>query len=142
EHGLALLETMSGADRKLIRCVLDIITSGQELDLRRLGSASVGVIAALATDADLDDYTYRVAGCVGEFWTRICRTHLFPTAPLDDAWLLANGVRFGKGLQLVNILRDLSADLHEGRCYMPAAELRRAGLTAAALLQRERTAAF
>jgi farnesyl-diphosphate farnesyltransferase len=22
--------------------------------------------------------TYRVAGCVGEFWTKICRVHLFP----------------------------------------------------------------
>ena len=24
------------------------------------------------------DYTWRVAGCVGGFWTRLCREHLFP----------------------------------------------------------------
>ena len=32
------------------------------------------------------------------------------------------GVNFGKGLQLVNILRDLPADLKAGRCYLPLAE--------------------
>jgi farnesyl-diphosphate farnesyltransferase len=33
--------------------------------------------------------------------------------------LLENGVRFGQGLQLINILRDLPADLRMGRCYLP-----------------------
>ena len=42
------------------------------------------------------------------------------SAALDKELLLANGVRFGKGLQLVNILRDLAADLRRGRCYLPA----------------------
>ena len=40
--------------------------------------ASPEKIVALETPSELDDYTYRVAGCVGEFWTRICRIHLFP----------------------------------------------------------------
>jgi farnesyl-diphosphate farnesyltransferase len=39
---------------------------------------------------------------------------------VELATLLANGIRFGKGLQLVNILRDLPADLGHGRCYLPA----------------------
>ena len=50
--------------------------------------------------------------------------------------LLANGVRFGKGLQLVNILRDLPVDLRNGRCYLPAKELSAAGLTAGDLLEQ------
>ena len=29
------------------------------------------------------------------------------------------GVRFGKGLQLVNVLRDIPKDLRIGRCYLP-----------------------
>jgi farnesyl-diphosphate farnesyltransferase len=29
------------------------------------------------------------------------------------------GARFGKGLQLINILRDLGEDLRDGRCYLP-----------------------
>jgi len=39
----------------------------------------------------------------------MCRAYVFPDAPLNDAALLRDGVRFGKGLQLVNILRDYHA---------------------------------
>jgi farnesyl-diphosphate farnesyltransferase len=102
--------------------------------LQRFAGASEKTIVALATDAELDDYTYRVAGCVGEFWTKICRAHLFPTAPLDETTLLAGSVRFGKGLQLVNILRDVPVDLRHGRCYLPSKELIAAGLSAGDLL--------
>jgi farnesyl-diphosphate farnesyltransferase len=135
EASLALLRRMPGADRGLVREVLATITSGQELDLRRFAGASAGSLVALRTDAELDDYTYRVAGCVGEFWTKMCRAHLFPRAPVDDVFLLANGVRFGKGLQLVNILRDVAADLRQGRCYLPADRLAEAGLKPGDLLQ-------
>jgi farnesyl-diphosphate farnesyltransferase len=134
EAVLSVLAGFSSADQHRIREVLRLITSGQELDVRRFGDASRGRIAALATDAELDDYTYRVAGCVGEFWTRMCRAHLFPAARLDEAFLLKSGVQFGRGLQLVNILRDLPADLRQGRCYLPADRLLAAGLTPADLL--------
>jgi farnesyl-diphosphate farnesyltransferase len=87
----------------------------------------------------LDDYTYRVAGCVGEFWTRLCRKAVFPDARIDDARLLEDGVRFGKGLQLVNILRDLPRDLQAGRCYLPAGELAEVGLSPAHLLDPSRS---
>src|SRR5438445_13558859 len=105
------------------------------MDLEYFAGATAAQIVALQTEQELDDYTYRVAGCVGEFWTRICRAHLFPTASLDESLLLANGVRFGKGLQLVNILRDLPVDLRQGRCYLPEVQLRRSGLTPGALLE-------
>jgi farnesyl-diphosphate farnesyltransferase len=128
EDALAALEQFTSADQQLIRDVLDTITSGQELDLKRFAGGSEKNVIALRNAQELDDYTYRVAGCVGEFWTKMCRAHLFPRAPLDDAQLLADGVRFGKGLQLVNILRDLPTDLRSGRCYLPADELVAAGL--------------
>jgi len=131
---LALLQKLSPADLKLVRDVLTTIMGGQELDLRRFAGASAEKIIAQETAAELDDYTYRVAGCVGEFWTKICRAHLFPQARLDDGQLLNDGVRFGKGLQLVNILRDLPADLHKGRCYLPAEKLEAAGLIPEVLL--------
>jgi farnesyl-diphosphate farnesyltransferase len=135
EEALVVLDGFNDADQQRIREVLKIIISGQELDLRRFAGASAEKIVALPTGAELDDYTYRVAGCVGEFWTKMCRTHLFPGAKLDDAKLLADGVRFGKGLQLVNILRDLPVDLRQGRCYMPADELASVGLKPADLLE-------
>ncbi len=134
EESLMALALVPATDAQLVRSVLETITSGQELDLRRFATASADNIVALQTDADLDDYTYRVAGCVGEFWTWMCRAHLFPQAKLDDAQLLADGVRFGKGLQLVNILRDLPADLRQGRCYLPAERLAGLGLKPADLL--------
>ncbi len=49
--------------------------------------------------------------------------------------MLADGIRFGKGLQLVNILRDLPADLKNGRCYLPMEELAEVGLAPEDLLQ-------
>jgi farnesyl-diphosphate farnesyltransferase len=134
EDSLTLLQKLSPADLKLVRDVLTTIIGGQELDLRRFASASAEQIAALETAAELDDYTYRVAGCVGEFWTKMCRSHLFPNARLDEGKLIADGVRFGKGLQLVNILRDLPADLHKGRCYLPTEKLEAAKLLPETLL--------
>ena len=73
-------------------------------------------LTALADDAELDRYTYMVAGCVGEFWTRMCAAHVpgWQNQGMEE-W----GVRFGKGLQLVNILRDIPKDLRIGRCYLP-----------------------
>jgi farnesyl-diphosphate farnesyltransferase len=142
EDSLTVLQTLSPADQQLVRTVLNTITGGQELDLRRFAGASAGKIIMLETAAELDDYTWRVAGCVGEFWTKICRAHLFPKLRLDDAQLLADGVRFGKGLQLVNILRDLPADLKKGRCYLPSDKLEPAGLIPAVLLSPANEAKF
>jgi farnesyl-diphosphate farnesyltransferase len=134
ELSLACLRTLSPADLERVIEVLSVIVSGQEQDLRRFAGASESVIAALQTEAELDDYTYRVAGCVGEFWTKMCRAHLFPDAVLGDSQFIADGVRFGKGLQLVNILRDLPVDLRKGRCYLPMSGLSRLGLSPADLL--------
>jgi farnesyl-diphosphate farnesyltransferase len=141
EDSLSLIQTFPAKDQQAIRDVLIIITGGQELDLRRFGSPGAAEsgptgkrIIALETDAQLDDYTYRVAGCVGEFWTKLCRMHLILKPWMDETQLTADGVRFGKGLQLVNILRDLPADLKKGRCYLPADKLEQAGLLPEVLL--------
>ncbi len=134
ELALGALQNLTNADRCRVRQVLEIIISGQELDLRRFAGAAGESIIALQTEGELDDYTYRVAGCVGEFWTGMCRAYLFPSAPLDEVQFLAQAVQFGKGLQLVNILRDLPADLKKGRCYLPADQLARHGLKPADLL--------
>ncbi len=125
---IELLEHEPPELRDPIRNVLAIITSGQKLDLVRFRDADAQHLVALATDAELDDYTYRVAGCVGEFWTDICRKQLFPRAWVDLKSLLVRANRFGKGLQLVNILRDLPVDLRQGRCYVPAGALAGHGL--------------
>lgn len=128
EEAVQVLEALDRADAERVRWVLRVITAGQALDLERFGDVHPPAVVALPDGNALDDYTYRVAGCVGEFWTRLCRAHRFPGAGLDEVQLLEDGVRFGKGLQLVNILRDLPRDLAQGRCYLPLDELGEVGL--------------
>ena len=139
---LVILGEFSAEDRLRIRNVLDTITHGQEMDLIRFGEASADHIATLGTDEELDTYTFQVAGCVGEFWTHMCRAHVFPATPLDDELLIANGICFGKGLQLVNILRDLPRDLRHGRCYIPEAQLSKHGLQPRDLLDESKISEF
>jgi farnesyl-diphosphate farnesyltransferase len=135
ERSLSRLDGFSPADIKLIREVLTTIISGQELDLRRFAGSSPQNIKSLQTEAELDDYSYRLAGCVGETWTRLRRADLFPQTYLSDSWLLAQSVRFGKGLHLVAILRDLPEDLRRARCYLPTERLATCALKQADLLR-------
>lgn len=125
---LAWLESLPRADQWELRRVLGRITHGQELDLSRFGDG--GTLKALASRQELLDYTYFVAGSVGEFWTQCCAHHLgakFTTSSPKE--MLPLGRRYGQGLQLINILRDLPEDLAAGRCYLPLDELTAAGLT-------------
>jgi farnesyl-diphosphate farnesyltransferase len=126
------LEQMEQADRNDIRVVLDKITRGQMFDLERFDNPAE--IRALGTAADLDEYTYLVAGCVGEFWTRLCFRHVRNFTNLSEDQMLALGKRYGMGLQLINVLRDAGADLRAGRCYFPEYELSAAHLTASQIL--------
>jgi farnesyl-diphosphate farnesyltransferase len=106
-----------------VRKTVGTIISGQRLDLVRFDEAAQGKPRALRSEEELEDYCYRVAGCVGGFWTRIGLLTLgsrFSDAPPDD--LDALGVRYGMGLQLLNILRDLPEDLAAGRCYLPVTD--------------------
>lgn len=112
-----------------IRSVLAPITRGQLLDLERFPAD--GELHALNTADELDEYTYLVAGCVGGFWTKLCAEASPPVLsgekPVDE--MLVLGIRYGKGLQLVNILRDVGKDLAMGRCYFPLEDLHKHGLT-------------
>ena len=129
---LALLERMEQADRTDICVVLEKITRGQMLDLQRFDNPQE--IRALGTADDLDEYTYLVAGCVGEFWTRLCFRHVRNFANLSEDEMLALGKRYGMALQLINVLRDVGSDLRAGRCYFPEYELSAAHLTASQIL--------
>lgn len=139
---LASLRAFEVEDRVRIVRLLDTITAAQEADLVRFGPASADRIVALQDDAELDRYTYAVAGCVGEFWTEMCCAHVLTVSPERQRELVADGVLFGKGLQLVNILRDLPRDLRQGRCYLPADRLSERGLDPASLLNSDALDAF
>ncbi|HXD40999.1 MAG TPA: squalene/phytoene synthase family protein [Ramlibacter sp.] len=123
---LRWLEQLAPADRQDVRAVLRHITYGQSIDIRRFPQGEP--VMALQTAAQLNEYTYLVAGCVGEFWTELCYRHLPRFARLPKHEMRELGRGYGMGLQLVNILRDARADLDSGRCYFPADELAAAGL--------------
>jgi len=129
---LAWLERIEQADRTDIRVVLEKITHGQMLDLQRFDNPKE--IRTFSTATDLDEYTYLVAGCVGEFWTRLCFRHVRNFATLSENEMLALGKRYGMALQLINVLRDAGADLRAGRCYFPEYELSAAHLAASQIL--------
>ena len=101
--------------KALIRSVMRHILRGQTLDLQRFPGA-------LQTDEELDEYTFLVAGCVGEFWSEMLAWKVPKWATLPNDEMVALGRTYGKGLQLVNILRDLPGDLQQGRCYLPGNE--------------------
>ncbi len=130
----ALLESLAPADQALIRRVLGILTQGMQKDLADFPGGSAETLAALKTMADLDRYTYNAAGCVGEFWTRLMCAHRAALRGWDVEQMAQVGVRFGKGLQYTNVLRDIPADLRRGRCYIPIELLELEGLKPADLL--------
>jgi len=131
---LSCLSQMEQADRNDIRGVLEKITHGQMLDLQRFDNPQQ--IRVLGTAADLDEYTYLVAGCVGEFWTRLCFRHVQNFARLSEDAMLALGKRYGMALQLINVLRDAGSDLRAGRCYFPEYELNAAHLASSQILSQ------
>ncbi len=117
-------------DRDRIRRLVTTLTRGMETDLTYFPAEESGRVKALESDAALDHYTYHVAGCVGEFWTELQVAHVRALASWDLSIMSDRGMRFGKGLQLTNILRDVDGDLQLGRCYLPEPWLRRVGTTA------------
>ena len=120
------LEVYSEADRERMLECLDVIVGGQILDLERFGPANEGEsISALADNAEMDDYTYRVAGCVGVFWTKMTLAHIISLSHEKEEEFFMKGIRFGKALQMINILRDIPEDLRFGRCYISAEALAR-----------------
>jgi farnesyl-diphosphate farnesyltransferase len=128
------LDELQAGDRGEVRSVLKKINRGQQLDLERFGAS--GEVRALVNAAELDEYTYLVAGCVGEFWTRLCFAHVENFSERSEPEMRELGARYGRGLQLVNILRDAGDDLRHGRCYFPADELDSVGVAAGEILRQ------
>jgi farnesyl-diphosphate farnesyltransferase len=117
---LVELGRLPQSHRALIVEVSQKIIRGQTLDIERF-ELRKGV-QALQNSESLDEYTYLVAGCVGEFWTKLCRLEWRDYSKAQEADLLRKGINFGKALQLINIVRDYPTDLQNGRSYLPVSD--------------------
>lgn len=128
---LAELGRFDGSDRERTSRVLATLIEGMERDLRRFPGASdehTTEVRALETVKDLDEHCYYAAGCVGEYWTQMTAAHVPGLTRLARPDYVARGVRLGKALQYVNVLRDAPRDLLQGRSYIPIELLRPMGL--------------
>jgi len=107
-------KSFSKEEQTYLRKVIRTIISGQKWDLEFFR----GDLTQVKTEAELDQYTYKVAGCVGEFWTEILfLQELVRNTKKEE--MLRLGINYGKGLQLTNIIRDIPEDFQNGRIYIP-----------------------
>jgi farnesyl-diphosphate farnesyltransferase len=142
EDCFKLFQEFSPEDRRCVQRLMTTLTQGMEMDLSVFPGTSTKDLVALKTLDDLDRYTYYVAGCVGEFWTDLMCTHRRALASWNVREMSEVGVRFGKGLQLTNIVKDIAHDLQKGRCYIPETMLSEAGLKPRDLLNQENLSRF
>ena len=117
EDILACARQLPQRDQDLLLEVLGRIMRGQILDVERFELASS--LRALRSPEELEEYIYLVAGSVGEFWTKLCLQAWTRYSRMDGKKIVTLGTEYGKGLQLVNILRDYPQDVRLGRSYLP-----------------------
>ncbi|HKT35459.1 MAG TPA: phytoene/squalene synthase family protein [Nitrospira sp.] len=124
----ALLREFSPEDRNRVQRLMTTLIQGMEMDLTVFPGKSAAELTALKTLDALDGYIYYVAGCVGEFWTDLMCAYRRGLKSWNVKTMSEVGVRFGKGLQLTNVVKDIAHDLQRGRCYVPEPMLAEHGL--------------
>ena len=113
-----LIAALQGSpDRKELISLWQSIVEGQLADLTRFPSElPLG-------DEELENYCCLVAGSVGETWTLLIAKHEPQTLQRPEEEMKRLGGEYGKGLQLVNILRDRVEDRSVGRLYVKNEDL-------------------
>jgi farnesyl-diphosphate farnesyltransferase len=119
EKILACARQLPQKDQGLLLEVLGSIMRGQILDIERFELTSS--LHALRSPEELEEYVYLVAGSVGEFWTKLCLQAWAGYSRVGSERIISLGTEYGKGLQLVNVLRDYPQDVRLGRSYLPVA---------------------
>ncbi len=131
ERLVARYRALPDGDRADVRTVVVTLVSTMRGELEFFGDGDA--VRAWPDGAALVRYTEGIAGCVGPFWTALAARHVAGVPHARRAWFERAGRRYGRGLQLVNVLRDVPRDLLRGRCFLPEDELRAAGVAPAAL---------
>lgn len=115
----ATFESFPEPDRRIItECVLEMV-GGMRGTIA--GGASDAGPMSLGGVEELERYCYYVAGVVGRMLTRLYWRYIHGGASEPPEALVNQGIEFGLGLQLTNVLKDHRADQKRGVSYMPAA---------------------
>ncbi|MBW8772806.1 MAG: squalene/phytoene synthase family protein [Gemmatimonadetes bacterium] len=91
--------------------------------------AAAGALFALPDIAALDRYCYFVAGTVGHLLTGLFTLHSATIDAERRRKLDGLATSFGLGLQLTNIVKDVTVDRERGWSFVPAELCREYGLT-------------
>jgi farnesyl-diphosphate farnesyltransferase len=124
---LQVLAALEPADAADVRTCVRTMTTGMRRYATRAATRGLAV-PYLDDDAELHDYCFVVAGCVGEMLTRLVARTLPDDPPALAERRLALAPVVGEALQLTNILLDWPVDVRAGRCHVPASWLARHGL--------------
>jgi len=124
---LACYRSLDPASRDVIRAAVREMCGGMALWADR----------EIVTFEDQNEYCYYVAGLVGRMLTDLFIAHGFVDARLRPQ-LQPLALSFGLALQKVNVIRDVRADLLDGRCYWPSQLMARHGLSRETLLDGRR----
>ncbi|WP_435171308.1 phytoene/squalene synthase family protein [Paenibacillus glycanilyticus] len=99
------------------------------------GQRRDGILTHYNSMKELEEYCYLVAGTVGEMLLPVLH-------PSPDKEVVEAGIYLGKAMQVVNIIRDVGADMQLGRRYLPLDLMNKHHYTAAEFERREVNAKF
>lgn len=126
------IDKLSEKEKRLLDMLLKGVASGMEMDINFF---ETGKLNAFKTEKDLLTYCQRVGGVPGIYWYEVY--NLYSGDKFRDYGAIRYAYDIGMALQLTNILKDLSADLKQNRCYIPYEDLRQANLLPELLLKPE-----
>jgi len=137
---MAVLDTVPSEMRDAVLRWVTEMARGMQIYSHRSADRD-GVIAPSTSD-DLQRYCYFVAGTVGHMLTELFKfeMELDPDSP-EAQQLNELAEAFGTGLQLVNILKDITDDLHRGWSFVPQSLCRAQGIRNRDLADPSRRAA-
>ena len=132
---LDALNLINPAQKNFIYDVVDAVCEGMKIDLQTFPNQKNAAPAAFKTPQDLMHYCRLMGGKPGLFWSQLIAQSTRITLPETRFFEL--GQQIGDGLQIVNILRDLSKDLQNGRCYFAQTDLPQNQLSPRDLLNKQ-----
>jgi farnesyl-diphosphate farnesyltransferase len=123
---LNVYDTFHPEVRKMIATWVVEMTLGMK---KYAQSSAIRKKQFLSSMKELDEYMYYVAGTVGRMLTSLFTYFSKTITPGISKKLEMFSESFGKGLQLVNIIRDMAGDLKRGQSYIPDEILNKYRLT-------------
>lgn len=129
---LTLLDALPPGDRGILVRAVDTMAAGMSRYAAREAERGPDV-CYVDDEAELRDYCWIVAGCIGVMLTELFERRLPRGEDPARERRHALAPIVGEALQLTNILLDWPTDVPRGRCYLPANWLAAHGLTPATL---------